>query len=183
MERRQRKDTQLFSRKTLFFPTSPVNILSVSRLADHFDDDEGTSIQTRRHYSILRWKNDSHQVRIEHSNHKLPELAVNTGFSSFTTFCRALCSKINDIILHCHCSLSKKLPTLGVTKKTDFNDNVDRVENQNISPTNVTFPAGTRICLTQEQGRQLRKRTHLPTQAHVCWKNRKDIPQDWGRYN
>ena len=98
--RRQRKDTQFFSQKTLFFPTSPVNILSVSRLADHFDDDEGTSIQTRRHYSILRWKNDSHQLRIEHSNHKLPELTVNTGFSSSTTFFRALGSKINDKILY-----------------------------------------------------------------------------------
>ena len=122
--RRRRKDTQFFSRKTLFFPTSPVNIPSVSRLVDHLDDDKGTSIQTRRHYSILRWKNDSNQVRIEHSNHKLPGLAVNTGFSLFTTFCRALGSKINDKILHCHCSLSKKLPTLGINNKTDFNDDI-----------------------------------------------------------
>ena len=119
--RRRRNDTRFFSRKTLFFPTSPVSILSVSCLADHFDDDEGTLIQTRRHYSIIRWKNDSHQVQIKHSNHKLPELAVNTGFSSFTTLCRTLGSKINDKILHCHCSLSKKLPTLGITKKIYFN--------------------------------------------------------------
>ena len=82
----------------------------------------------------------------------MPELAVNTRFSSFTTFCRALGSKINDKILHYHCSLSKKLPTLGITKKTDFNDDVDREEKQNISPTDVTFPDGTRLRLTQEQG-------------------------------
>ena len=82
----------------------------------------------------------------------MPELAVITGFSSFTTFCWALGSKINDKILNCHCSLSKKLPTLGITKKTDFNAEVDRAENQNISSTDVTFRSGTRIRLTQEQG-------------------------------
>ena len=82
----------------------------------------------------------------------MPELVVNTGFSSFTTFCRALGSKINDKILHYHCYLSKKLPTLRITKKTDFNNNVYRVEKKNISPTDVTFPAGTRLRLTQEQG-------------------------------
>ena len=152
MGRRRRKDTRIFARKTIFFPISPVNILSVSRLANHFDDDEGTSIQTRRHYSILQWKNDSHQVQIEHSNHNLTELVVNTGFSLFTTFCQALGSKINDKILHCHCSLSRKLPTLGITKKTDFNADVYRAEKKNISSTNITFPSGTRIRLTQEQG-------------------------------
>ena len=52
--------THNFFSKKIVFPTSPVNILSVSRLAYHFDDDEGTSIQTRRHYSILRWNSDSH---------------------------------------------------------------------------------------------------------------------------
>ena len=83
-------ETHNFFVKKHFFPTSPVNILSVSRLVDHFDDDKGTSIQTRRHYSILRWKKNFRQVLIEHWNHKLPELAVNTGFSSFTTFCWAL---------------------------------------------------------------------------------------------
>ena len=44
------KTHNFFLVKTLFFPTSPVNIISVSRLADHFNDDEGKSIQTRRHY-------------------------------------------------------------------------------------------------------------------------------------
>ena len=41
---------------------------------------------------------------------------------------------------------------MGITKKTDFNDDVDREEKQNILPTDVTFPAGTRLRLTQEQG-------------------------------
>ena len=50
------KTHNFFLEKKLFFPTSPVNILSVSRLADHFDDDERTSTQTRRHYSIQQWK-------------------------------------------------------------------------------------------------------------------------------
>ena len=41
---------------------------------------------------------------------------------------------------------------MGITKKKDLNDNVDRVENQNISSTDVTFLDGTRLRLTQEQG-------------------------------
>ena len=38
----ERKTHKFLLEKTLFFPTSPVNILSVSRLTDHFGDDEGT---------------------------------------------------------------------------------------------------------------------------------------------
>ena len=41
---------------------------------------------------------------------------------------------------------------MGITKKKDFNDDVDRAEKQNISSTDVTFPAGTILRLTQEQG-------------------------------
>ena len=35
----------------LYFPASPVNILSVTSLASQFDDDDGTGIDTKRHCS------------------------------------------------------------------------------------------------------------------------------------
>ena len=61
-------------------------------------------------------------------------------------------SRLNATILHCHFSLSKKLPNLGTKKETYFDANVDKTENQNIVSTNAEFPVGNRLRLTQEQG-------------------------------
>ena len=37
----------------LYFPDSPVNIISVTAFADQMEDDEGTWIMTKRRHSIF----------------------------------------------------------------------------------------------------------------------------------
>ena len=61
----------------LFFPASPVNILSVTSLADQFKDDDGTGIDTKRTKSRFYWDNNQFQRTINHPASNLPELPIN----------------------------------------------------------------------------------------------------------
>jgi len=63
----------------LYFPQSPVNVLSITRLADQLEDDPfGTYIKTGRGKSELVWQKQSRKLMLNHgSGHGLPELVVN----------------------------------------------------------------------------------------------------------
>ena len=61
----------------LFFPNSPVNILSVTEFATQLEDDEGTGIDTKRTTSRFYWDRDRYTRTIHHSKSRLPELPVN----------------------------------------------------------------------------------------------------------
>ena len=50
----------------LYFPDSPVNIISISRLADSYDDDEGTFVKTTRFQSEFSWDFGKHFKTISH---------------------------------------------------------------------------------------------------------------------
>jgi hypothetical protein len=51
----------------LYFPTSPVNILSITALADQLNDDNGTGIDTRCRKSRLYWDNHCYEKTFHHS--------------------------------------------------------------------------------------------------------------------
>jgi len=61
----------------LYFPHSPVNVMSITRLADQLDDDVGTYVKTLRKSSIFAWKNESGLLELKHGSCGLPELVVN----------------------------------------------------------------------------------------------------------
>ena len=61
-------------RDVLYFPTSPVNILSVTGFADQLNDNDGTGIDTKRSKSRFYWQNNQFQRTIVHSASNLPEL-------------------------------------------------------------------------------------------------------------
>ena len=65
----------------LYFPQSPVNILSITSLADQFNDDDGTGVNNNRSKSHSYWNHNKHQQTITHPPLNLPELPVNEGFS------------------------------------------------------------------------------------------------------
>jgi hypothetical protein len=89
----------------LHFPTSPVNILSITELAKALNDDEGTGIDTKRMYSRFYWDSNKYQKTFKHSSSNLPEMAINEGTSSFSWFTRACARKFNDYIgTACCCS-------------------------------------------------------------------------------
>jgi len=74
----------------LYFPDSPVNIISVTAFTDQLEDDEGTWIMTKRHHSIFTWDFGKHSIELTHPATRLPTMRVNEGFSGFHSFCTFL---------------------------------------------------------------------------------------------
>ena len=58
----------------LYFPNSPVNVISCTSLANQLDDNDGTWIQTKRHHSNFEWDFGSRRRTIHHPSSNLPEL-------------------------------------------------------------------------------------------------------------
>ena len=69
---------------TLYFPKSPIIIMSVTELAKQFNDEEVTEIDTKMNHSLFYWKNNRFSQKIHHSSSNLPELAINEGNTLFT---------------------------------------------------------------------------------------------------
>ena len=107
-------------KKALYFPESPVNIISVTSLAEQLNDKEGTYVTTKRKYLIFSWDQEKANLRIEHSQHCLPEISINAGFSLFKTYYVRFCQYKSDFVYHAHSSNVKKAPILGFDKKIDF---------------------------------------------------------------
>ena len=72
----------------LYFPQSPVNILSITALADQYKDDDGTGIDTKRSKSRFYWDHNKFERTINHPPSNLPELPINEGFSMASLFSR-----------------------------------------------------------------------------------------------
>mgnify|MGYP001046712641 CR=1 FL=1 len=94
----------------LYFPTSPVNILSVTGFADQLKDDKGTGIDTKRSTSRFYWQNDQFQRTIVHSASNLPELRVKEGFSTAKLYSKAVSFKVKLTKKYCHCHASHLIP-------------------------------------------------------------------------
>ena len=94
----------------LYFPTSPVNILSITGFADQLKDDEGTGIDTKRLKSRLYWDQGRFERTIYHSASNLPELRINEGFSISALYSKAVSFKVNLTKKHCHCHASTLIP-------------------------------------------------------------------------
>ena len=52
----------------LYFPKSPINIMSVTDLAKQFNYDGGTGIDTNINHSLFYWKNNKFPPKIHHSS-------------------------------------------------------------------------------------------------------------------
>ena len=65
----------------LYFPQSPINILSVTAFAKQLGDEEGTVIDTKQRYSRFYWNFGKHYRVIRHPESNLPELAINEGYT------------------------------------------------------------------------------------------------------
>ena len=92
--------------EVLYFPQSPVNILSVTRLADQFNDDEGTGIDTKQSKSRFYWGNNKFERTINHPSSQLPELPINEGFSLAGLSSKVVGTKVCLAKQYCHCHAS-----------------------------------------------------------------------------
>ena len=57
----------------LYFPDSPVNIISATALNESIKGDEGTWVLTKSKYSIFTWYFGKYKNTIAHSENCLPE--------------------------------------------------------------------------------------------------------------
>ena len=96
---------------TLYFPKSPINIMSVTELAKQFNDKEGTGIDTKMNHSLFYWKNNPFYRKIHHSSSNLPTLAINEGTTLFTWFTETFSRKIDDILNPTCCCTNQDLET------------------------------------------------------------------------
>ncbi len=83
----------------LYFPNSPVKIISVVHLGDDLNDSDGTWISTKRYNSVLKWDCEKFTKEIVHSTSRLPEILVNPGCTADIALCTALdtvCCMDND---------------------------------------------------------------------------------------
>jgi len=103
---------------TLYFPSSPVNILSVTSFAEQLKDDDGTGIDTKRSRSTFYWENNKYQRTIIHPAFNLPEIRLNEGFSLGGLYSRCVGFKVNLAKHHCHCHASSLIPDEDDTSKT-----------------------------------------------------------------
>lgn len=72
---------------TVYFPNSLVNIISITVFADQLEDDEGSSIMTKRRYYVFTWDFGRHSIDLTYPNTRLQTMRVNQAFSSFKYFC------------------------------------------------------------------------------------------------
>ena len=96
---------------TLYFPKSPINIISATELAEKFNDEEGIGIDTKMNHSIFYWKNNHFSQKIHHSSSNLPKLAINEGTTIFTWFTKKFSRKIDDTINPTCCCTNQDLET------------------------------------------------------------------------
>jgi hypothetical protein len=82
----------------LFFPQSPINIMSVTEFAKQLDDEEGTGIDTKMKYSRFYWKQNKYSRKIYHSASNLPELAINEGNTLYSWFTKKFGTRVDDTI-------------------------------------------------------------------------------------
>ena len=78
----------------LYFPESPVNILSVTKFADQLDDDQGTGIDTQKKSLYPLMEENQHRRTIHHAASNLPEMRVNEGWFRFSLFPELVGSKV-----------------------------------------------------------------------------------------
>ncbi len=77
-------------KNVLYFPSSPINILSVTEFATQLDDNDGTGITTIRHHSTFFWDNRKYQRTIVHPASNLLEMPINEGFSIHSLWTRLI---------------------------------------------------------------------------------------------
>jgi len=104
----------------LYFPQSPVNVLSVTAFASQLGDEEGTWIKTKMKYSQFTWDSERHSRRIEHSENCLPELPINNGYGTFVTFCNSIYELIGGKRIFAFTSAMCPIDKSQSTKPVDF---------------------------------------------------------------
>ncbi len=90
------KEFEHILKNVLFFPHSPVNIISVSCFAQELNDEEGTWIQSKWKYSTFVWDRGKYKLTIQHNASNLPSFVLNTGYKNYSMFTSFFTQKDHD---------------------------------------------------------------------------------------
>ena len=74
----------------LYFPSSPVNSISIACLADQYKDNDNIFIRTARFHSDFSWSFGTHTKTINHGQTRIPEIEVSTTKNSLHGFTTAI---------------------------------------------------------------------------------------------
>ena len=101
--------------------------MSVTELANQFNDEEGTGINTKMNYSRFYWRDNKFSRKIYHSAFNIPELVINKGTTLFTWFTQKFSRKIDDSINPSCCFTNHNLEIhccTTIDKSTTDKDNM-----------------------------------------------------------
>ena len=104
-----------------------MNILSVTSLADQFNNNEGKGIDTKRNKSLFYWDHNRYHRTINHPPSNLPELPINEGFTFAGLYSRAVRMVARTDKQHCHCHLSHHIPDDSQEIKPPLNLSSDMI--------------------------------------------------------
>ena len=94
----------------LYFPQSPVNILSITGLADQLNDNDSTGIDTKRNKSRFYWDKNKFQRKINYPPSNLLDLSINEGFLMPIMLSKLAGTKVCTTKQFLHCYASTLLP-------------------------------------------------------------------------
>lgn len=161
---------EIILRKVLYFPSSPVNVLSVTAFANQLCDDEGTWIQTKRNYSVFSWEFGTRTKTIQHPSSNLPEMSVNhqsSFYASMTSFLRPY-----------YCYFARSGPANSVLLPEVDKDDISFLSVQpidsslahSLSKKSTTYAVGERVRYTRDD------HTEIGTLTSVDFDLNKDCP-------
>ena len=135
----------------LFFPNSPVNVISCTSLANQLDDSDGTWIQTKRHHSIFEWDFGSRRRTIHHPASNLPELELLNDSSLLQVL-------ISWFPRQCYRLQRFRSPKLILpeVRKNDISyinktpDDLDPPQSKLFNPKSSTFDIGERVVYSKD---------------------------------
>jgi hypothetical protein len=119
---------QIELKDCLFFPASPVKIISVTALASQFDDEDGTWIKTNWRHSTFTWNHAKHSISFMHPTSKLPMIQVNLGYSKLASFCSLFDSANLDVTPIPMMTCQTYLPTDKLQDVCFVNDDIQSAQ-------------------------------------------------------
>ncbi len=94
----------LWIQSVLYFPKSPINILSVTKFVNQLNDEKGTGITTNDQESVFFYNHQQYSCMIVHTAFNLQEMLINDGFSRHLLWMKLVSLQVDTTKHHCHCS-------------------------------------------------------------------------------
>ena len=139
----------------LYFPMSPVKIISVTMLAQQFNDQDGTWIKICWYHSTFSWDHEKHTIDFSRPSSKLPILQVNPGYSELLSFCSLFEAEIDRHQPHPLMTCQTLFPTDKLTDISFASNNIhhDALEASSTfilcSSTNNIYSVGDKLGLSR----------------------------------